>query len=185
VKCPSCGKQRSPDDLFCDGPDGCGFPLPHGKSQHQTLSHQVIVEVRCPRPECGRANASINSFCYFCGAPLEQKAERRRKSRTSSQPPKARARLISGDKEIPIAENPMWISREHFKGIVSEMETTYISRRHLAISFDNGSYYAEDENSANNTWVNGVEIRGKGKHKLKNGDKVDVAGVITVTFRKS
>lgn len=182
MKCPSCGKQIATGDMFCDGPGGCGFPLPQAKSEHQRPSHHVIGEVHCT--QCDRANASVNSFCYYCGGPLGQKIQRQCESTVSSTPLPAKTRLVTDDSEILVTENPMWISRDHFKGIVTELDTNYISRRHFAISFENGSYYAEDEGSSNNTWVNGVEIRGKGKYKLENGDKINAAGVITLTFKK-
>jgi pSer/pThr/pTyr-binding forkhead associated (FHA) protein len=55
--------------------------------------------------------------------------------------------------------------------------------QHLIISFENGQYYVEDQNSANGTRLNGTEIKGKGKYRLDNGDQIAVAEVITLTFK--
>jgi pSer/pThr/pTyr-binding forkhead associated (FHA) protein len=46
-----------------------------------------------------------------------------------------------------------------------------------------GKYFIEDYQSANGTKLNGVDIKGRGLHLLKTGDKIDVAGILVLIFR--
>jgi len=54
----------------------------------------------------------------------------------------------------------------------------YISRRHFAVKKVEGSYYVVDLGSTNGTFVNGVDIRGRGLYPLRRGDVINVAGVV-------
>lgn len=54
------------------------------------------------------------------------------------------------------------------------------SRRHFAISADEGSAYVEDLGSANGTYLN--QHRVSGRTRLERGDRITVAGV-TVEFQ--
>jgi len=54
----------------------------------------------------------------------------------------------------------------------------YISRRHFAVKRVDGPYYIVDLGSTNGTFVNGVDIRGRGLYPLRRGDVVNVAGVV-------
>jgi hypothetical protein len=175
-------------DLFCDGPDGCGNPLSSGGQIGLSVAEPAAVgQIKCPQTNCGRINSASNSFCYFCGSPLSQqvKKEPEQPLTTKSPLPKVKARLIVDSNAILIDENPKHISRDHFKGMVTESQLTYISRQHFTIWFENGSYYIEDSTSTNKTWLNDVDIWGKGKRKLQDGDKINVAGVVGITFRAS
>lgn len=177
VKCPSCGKERSENDIFCDGPDGCGFPL-LAKQQEKSPEAAAIGQIQCPNTSCGRMNSASSSFCYYCGAALGQVAGRRPPVK-----PAVSARLVAGKGQIQITENPMWLRRDHFAGILPDEHLSYISRQHCIIGFEDGSYYIEDSGSLNNTWLNGKKIRGEGRLKLVDGDEINVAGVISLTFK--
>jgi pSer/pThr/pTyr-binding forkhead associated (FHA) protein len=41
----------------------------------------------------------------------------------------------------------------------------------------------EDLNSANGTKTNGSDIRGKSRQELKDGDRIEVADVVALTFK--
>jgi len=41
-----------------------------------------------------------------------------------------------------------------------------------------GSYYVVDLGNTNGTFVNGVDIRGRGLYPLRRGDVINVAGVV-------
>lgn len=65
-----------------------------------------------------------------------------------------------------------------------------ISRQHFTISQENDKYYIEDGNtavqdkpSANHTYLNGVDITDKGQQELKDGDVIDLANTVKLTFR--
>jgi hypothetical protein len=48
------------------------------------------------------------------------------------------------------------------------------SRRHAAVTLDNGLLVLEDLNSLNGTWVNGARIRAGGAFTLKAGDVIQI-----------
>lgn len=56
--------------------------------------------------------------------------------------------------------------------------SVYISRRHFSVELLDGAYYVEDLGSTNGTFLNGVDIRGRGKTPLRPGDVLNVAGVL-------
>jgi len=185
MKCPSCGKERARGDKFCDGPDGCGFPLATTQPLHRaTTANPVTGEVKCPRRNCGRINPAANAFCYYCGALLGEWVKIGPEPRTSSPAHPVRARLkLPGNGEISLATEARWLGLDDLNGLVPEHNLKYISRQHLIIRFENGQYYVEDQNSTNGTRLNGTEIKGKGKYRLDNGDQIAVADVITLTFK--
>jgi len=71
--------------------------------------------------------------------------------------------------------------RSNFLGIVPGGELNLISRRHFRTHLQGGKLFIEDLGSANGTFVNGVDIRGRGMIPLERGDRVNVAGVVEFT----
>lgn len=55
-----------------------------------------------------------------------------------------------------------------------------VSRQHIKIKRLDDVYYVEDLNSKNGTWVNGEQL--KGERQLKDGDEIQLALVISMTF---
>jgi len=90
--------------------------------------------------------------------------------------------VLADNSEIPLTTSTTQIGRRDF-GSLSEEKGKYISRQHLTISHEYGNYYIEDPNSGNGTWLNGNDIRGKGKQQLRNGDQIDLARQTTITVR--
>ena len=90
--------------------------------------------------------------------------------------------VLADNSEIPLTTGTTQIGRRDF-GSLSEEKGKYISRQHLTISHEYGNYYIEDPNSGNGTWLNGNDIRGKGKQQLRNGDQIDLARQTTITVR--
>lgn len=165
-------------ELFCSG---CGFPLmvavPPRESPHVKPSDNYV---QCPRQECGELNPSGNAFCYYCGAALSAE---RVAAEPLSRPSVAGARLMLTNKTlVRLAENARSLGRDDLANIIAEENMKYVSRRHILLTFDNGRYYVEDENSTNGTRLNGLEIRGNGKRMLKEGDQLELAGVVKLTF---
>ena len=99
------------------------------------------------------------------------------------------AKLVAPNgKVIPIVSTRQAFGREDFQDIVPPESLRLISRRskpQFEIFFDPNTkqFYIVDNNSANGTYLNGVNIRGKGPQPLKNGDKISPAGVIELTFQ--
>jgi len=70
-----------------------------------------------------------------------------------------------------------------------DIDPQVVSRQHFTIFHENGRYYIEDgktslqeKPSTNKTYLNGFEITGKGKKKLKLGDFINIAKTIELRF---
>ncbi len=96
----------------------------------------------------------------------------------------ATAKLVLPDNStISLQSSGRWIGRSDFTGQVSESVIQQISREHLFITMENGSFYCEDRSSTNGTRLNGQEISGTGRHVLKEGDTLVLGDIITVHFQ--
>lgn len=82
---------------------------------------------------------------------------------------------------IPIAAGPL--GRRNFQALTSPDKAGTISRRHLQITYEERRFYIEDLGSTNGTRLNGSEIRGNDRHSIEDGDTVDLAGALKMTFR--
>jgi hypothetical protein len=91
------------------------------------------------------------------------------------------AKLVLPDNsEISIRGAEKAIGRRDFERIILPDELRYVSRQHIVIQTDGCRYYIEDRNSSNKTKVNDVDITGRGRWKLKDGDRIKLADVITM-----
>jgi hypothetical protein len=96
----------------------------------------------------------------------------------------ATAKLVLPDgSEILIDDAVRSIGRDDFDKVVSPEDLKYISRQHMVIRAEDGKYLVEDLNSTNGTKANGKDIRGKSRQELKDGDRIDVADVLALTFK--
>ena len=99
------------------------------------------------------------------------------------------AKLVAPNgKVIPIVSTRQAFGREDFQDVVPPESLKLISRRskpQFEIYFDPNTkqFYIVDNNSANGTYLNGVNIRGKGPQPLKNGDRISPAGVVELIFQ--
>lgn len=92
--------------------------------------------------------------------------------------------VLPNNREIEIREEERIFGREDFRGVVSDDELQFISRNHFKIIRVNDEIYIEDLDSKNGTKLNGEEIKGLGRRKLKDGDEILVAKVLKMTFRR-
>ena len=92
---------------------------------------------------------------------------------------------LADNTEIQLTGPTTDIGRDNFSKLASEDTLNYVSRQHCRISTGEGKYFIEDLQSANGTKVNGVNIAGKGKQELNDGDRIDLADVVSLTFRVS
>jgi hypothetical protein len=98
--------------------------------------------------------------------------------------PSTTAKLVLPNNcEILLNEVVTPIGRNDFDRVVPPEALRYISRQHLLIRSDGNRYSIEDLDSANGTKANGIDIRGKGKQELMDGDQIDVANAVALTFR--
>jgi hypothetical protein len=88
-----------------------------------------------------------------------------------------------GGREISFNAAGQSLGRSDLHALAGPGKADLISRQHFSLSYENGDYYIEDRGSTNGTRLNGSDIRGKGKHMLKDGDKIDLAGALTITFK--
>jgi len=95
----------------------------------------------------------------------------------------ARLSLPSGN-DILLAGNARSFGRRDFEEYMPASQVSYISRQHINIWTDNGEYYIEDRSSTNGTRVNGMDIKGTGRHPLTDGDLIELAGKFSMSFQK-
>lgn len=96
------------------------------------------------------------------------------------------AKLVLPDNsEIVIKGADKTIGRHDLDRFFPPEQLKYVSRQHIMVKTDGTRYYVEDPNSSNLTKVNDVNITGKGKWELKDGDRIKLADVATLQFRLS
>ncbi|MDA3956514.1 FHA domain-containing protein [Oceanispirochaeta sp.] len=87
--------------------------------------------------------------------------------------------LLFNGKEIKVTSR-MTIGRDKNNNFV--INDGLVSRFHLEIQQIRGSYFVQDRNSSNGTWINGKRIT-PGKYiKLKQGDKLILGSRIEMTM---
>ena len=84
---------------------------------------------------------------------------------------------------IPLSGSTGSLGRKEFRSIVGSERAELISRQHIHFECEDGKYYIEDRNSTNGTKLNGSSISGKGRHLVKDGDKIELADALTITFK--
>jgi hypothetical protein len=101
------------------------------------------------------------------------------------------AMLQTPSKTIPVSTLPQRFGREDFVGIVSSDLLATISRREgpgakaqFTIGYDyaQGTFVIWDDGSTNGTYLNGEDIRGRGRRPLKNGDIISPANAFNIKF---
>jgi hypothetical protein len=146
-------------------------------------------KIVCPR--CQSINNAGSFFCYTCGkyfADVEEPNKRQGETAARTAP-KAKMTMPSGT-EILLAGAPVFIERSDFEGTLSNDILMRISRQHILITYSRGKYYLKDygrdgKGSTNHTKLNGVDIYGKRRKALKDGDKIELASQpeTTIKFR--
>lgn len=85
--------------------------------------------------------------------------------------------------ELSLSGDGAPLGRRDFQHMVAPDKADVISRQHISVTYENGQYYIEDRGSTNGTKLNGSSIKGTGKHLLKDGDSIDLAGALSFLFR--
>lgn len=118
---------------------------------------------------------------------------------TPSPPPSPSPQQVTGavlklpdNSVIQVETTPKPIGRAElltYLRSVQNLDPMIVSRQHFTINQENGKYVIEDgkttvqeKSSANHTYLNGVDITEKGQKELKNGDVIDVANTVKLTF---
>ena len=90
---------------------------------------------------------------------------------------------IAGGGCIPISGNAGSLGRNDLRSLVNADKADLISREHLRFDCEDGEYYIEDSKSTNGTKINGSSIKGKGRYLVKEGDEIELADALTLTFQ--
>lgn len=186
VLCQACHTKNEPDEKVCRR---CGLPLAKiGPDKPER-------KITCPR--CLSANNAASFFCYTCGkyfADVEparsgKRPVKHKRGTTRPSTPKAKV-IMPGGAEITLTGEPVFIERSDFNGTMSQELLMRVSRQHVLITCDKGKYYVKDygrdgTGSTNHTKLNGIDIHGKRKKALNDGDKIELANQpeLTLTFR--
>lgn len=88
--------------------------------------------------------------------------------------------ISSSGTPMPIMDRAM--GRRDFQELAPPDLAGTISREHIRITFEDSLYYIEDTDSTNGTRLNGSEIRGSGRHIIADGDSVELARALKLTF---
>ncbi|HEX7364625.1 MAG TPA: FHA domain-containing protein [Dehalococcoidia bacterium] len=183
IVCKACRARNEAHEKVCHK---CGLPL-------STAQDEPDRKIICPR--CQHSNNAASFFCYACGkyfAEVEPtKINRSLATKKGNQRPSTpRARIIMpGGSIITLSGDPTFIERSDFNGTTSPDLLMKVSRQHILITCDRGKYYIKDygrdgTGSTNHTRLNGIDIHGKTRKALKDGDKIELAGQpeFTLTF---
>jgi len=94
------------------------------------------------------------------------------------------AKLVMPDgSEMLLAGNTRTFGRPDFEKLLPGDRASFISRHHISVWYEDGKYYVEDRGSTNGTRINGSEIRGSGRQALVDGDVVELADKLSITFK--
>jgi len=91
--------------------------------------------------------------------------------------------VASNGGEFSLSGDGAPLGRRDFQHMAASDKADLISRQHIFITYESGQYYIEDRASTNGTRLNGSPIKGTGKHALKDGDNIDLAGALSFVFR--
>jgi len=162
------------------------------------IEMEEVIEVRVICPACHGLNGAGSFFCYSCGNYLEGERESALNGTIVEEvivaaPEGAAARMVlAGGEEIVLAGNPQFIQRSDFEGKLPQDALMSISRQHLLVTYEGGTFYVQDHGrdgtgSTNHTRVNNTDIHHKGRHPLRDGDHVELARQpgATLIFRLS
>jgi pSer/pThr/pTyr-binding forkhead associated (FHA) protein len=145
---------------------------------------------------CQYLNLAGSFFCYSCGNYFAENGEK--PPGNGAKPPEpiktqlaSKARMIiPGRREVILTGAPTFIERSSFDPTLPQDILMSISRQHILITCDNGTFYVQDfgrdgTGSTNHTKLNDVDIHHKGRQPLKNGDRIELArqSELTLIFK--
>jgi ribosomal protein L40E len=184
VKCPKCGYENPLDNQFCED---CGSQLSSSLPAQNIPIASAGSGNLTVCSSCRNQNPPGSVFCENCGASLPNTAAIPSPAPVQLQKPivpKIQRMLVLPDGSEIAIESRKSIGRLDLTKFTDPTQIRWISRQHFEIFQENGTYYIEDEQSANGTKLNGTEIRQQGKQLLKDKDEIIVGDAIKVVFRE-
>jgi hypothetical protein len=91
--------------------------------------------------------------------------------------------ILSNGEQLSLSGNAGSLGRSDFSSLVKADKADLISRKHIRFDCEDGECYIEDRGSTNGTKLNGSSIDGKGRYLLREGDKVELADTLTLTYK--
>ena len=192
--CPACGADVLPGEAFCAN---CGASLAQGPISPEP-EPEVEPELEGPPtcPACGTEIEPGDTFCSTCGfalkdvAPVPKPAEEVA-AVVPPAPVTAGPRLVLADSgaEIPLpAGEEILVGREDpVSGVYPDIDLTPhggeqagVSRRHARLIVESGSYFVEDLDSTNFTFVNKQKLAAKTRQPVGDGDEIRFGRIATV-----
>jgi hypothetical protein len=133
----------------------------------------VVLFVRRPAAAHARAGYLATATRAASGAPATTPVD-------AGPGPKF---ILSNGEQLSLSGSAGSLGRSDFRSLVKADEADLISRQHIRFDCEDGECYIEDRGSTNGTKLNGSSIDGKGKYLLREGDKVELADILTLTFK--
>lgn len=94
------------------------------------------------------------------------------------KPKKLLGKLVfPNNDEFILKDYEKTLGREDFLGHNGGDDLLYIGKEHFKLTRLDDGFYIEDLNTKNGTKINGEDISGLGKIKLKDGDEIGIAGI--------
>jgi FHA domain-containing protein len=199
ITCPKCNKSIASTDGFCEN---CGAKIESnigsiGNNHNlSTPSTTKTNEKRiCTNKLCTNYNVEYTNdenYCGFCGTPL---SVAKPYSEKESQPAPKGYLVMPDQNRIEITPSQRLIGRLDLTKYMKEEELKQVSRGHVTVFREGKKYFVQDgkttvqeKPSTNKTWIissdgkQKEEITGKGKRELKDGDQINIAGIVTLPF---
>ena len=148
------------------------------------IAAAVIITLLVRKPATARAGSHSTTGAAYTAPATAPAATQAATSSPVTTPVEAGlpAKFVSpGGTTMPVTGQPL--GRKDFQALISPDKAELISRKHILVTYENSQYQIEDLNSTNGTKLNGSEIRGTGKHTIANGDSVELAGALNLTFK--
>ena len=141
----------------------------------------VIMMVRRPRASQSTHASGTRAGAATSTAATSAAGDPGVSTSVAEAPP---AKLVMPDgSEMLLAGNTRTFGRQDFEKLLPGDRASFISRQHINIWYEDGKYYIEDRDSTNGTRINGSEIRASGRQALVDGDVVELADKLSITFK--
>ncbi len=102
-----------------------------------------------------------------------------------NKPKKLFANLVlPGDRHVIVEDYEKTFGREDFLGVLLPDDLLFIGEEHFRITRMDDGCYIEDLDTKNGTKINGEEIKGQGKIKLRDGDDIVVAKNLNIKYHE-
>jgi len=179
--CPDCGMKLEKID------DGGGGP-PSGEDEVDEPDQEDTKPDQEECPNCGTINPPQANYCIDCSTELGTEGGQPAGPQDTGGQLALNIGSADGKTVLQVSDRREEVGREDFVSHLSQDDLKYISRRdeddkqQFEIIPENGKYYILDENSANGTWLNGENIKGRGKKELSDGDVIKPANQVNLVI---